>query len=442
MAAETQHKHAYLDLHFDGVKAGRVIIELFDDVAPKTVENFRALCTGEKGIGKSGKPLHYKGIKFHKVVPMCMVQCGDIVNNNGTGGESIYGDSFEDENYIIKHDKEGIVGMVNMGKNLNQSQFYITTQPCFHLDDTNVAFGRVVKGLNLLVEMADQPRYNVVPLGNLTIGDCGELKPDEPWNYHENDGTEDQFPPWPDDWEQQEQPDDPVEMENVLISIKNSGNHFYNSGDFPVAERKYLKCLRYIDWFNKKINAMKSEKEKTANGGSGEDEKEKDGECHDNQKEIDGKTSDNEEERDDKNSDKSEEKDERIREGHDEESKKEDRLEESVMGRDGRSVGAAFKNTVLMNLATAQLKMRKYKEAVKLCSQIIKEERGKCGKVYYRRAQAMLQLKEYDKALNDLNEALTFFPNDKQIIFTLNKAKKSKLSYLKKERAFFSKLFN
>ncbi|CAH1111582.1 unnamed protein product [Psylliodes chrysocephalus] len=358
MYEKSKHKFVYLDLQFDGVKAGRVVIELFNDVVPKTAENFRALCTGEKGIGQKGKPLHYKGIKFHKVVPMCMAQGGDIVNNNGSCGESIYGHYFEDENFYIKHDTEGIVGMVNMGPNTNQSQFYITTTPCFHIDDTNVAFGKVVKGLNLIVEMSDQPRINDTPTGNLIIENCGELKPGEPWNFYENDGTEDKYPPWPDDWD--EQTDNLKPVEKAINAIKNSGNHYFNKNDFAHAERKYVKCLRYIDWYLSKKTIP--------------------------------------------------------------------------------TLNKNLRTTVMMNLASAQLKRHKYKEAGILCSQILKDEKNN-GKVYYRRAQAMLHLEEYDKALNDLNTALSMHPNDKNIIKMLNQAKKYKLSYLQKEKIFFSKLF-
>ncbi len=121
-----QFPYVFLDISVDGEYKGRLEFELFGDT-PLTSENFRCLCTGEKGKGKSGKDLHYKGNVFHRIIPDYLLQGGDIINKNGTGGESIYGYSFADENYTHLHDDSFLLAMANNGeKNSNNSQFYIT----------------------------------------------------------------------------------------------------------------------------------------------------------------------------------------------------------------------------------------------------------------------------------------------------------------------------
>ncbi|KAF7643385.1 hypothetical protein LDENG_00240570, partial [Lucifuga dentata] len=137
----TGHQFVFMDVEIGGEPAGRLLFELFSDVCLKTSENFRALCTGERGQSQSGLTLSYKGSVFHRVVPNGWVQGGDISpGGKGDGGESIYGPTFEDESFAVSHTKRGILGMANKGAHSNGSQFYITLQPALWMDRKYVAF--------------------------------------------------------------------------------------------------------------------------------------------------------------------------------------------------------------------------------------------------------------------------------------------------------------
>ncbi|NCC28353.1 MAG: peptidylprolyl isomerase [Gammaproteobacteria bacterium] len=164
-----------LDVTIGGEPAGTITIELFADVVPKTAENFRALCTGEKGTGKSGKPLSYAGSPFHRIIPGFMIQGGDFTRGNGTGGESIYGEKFADENFELKHTAAGMLSMANAGPNTNGSQFFITVDATPWLDGKHVVFGKVVEGMDVVEAMEAQGSRSGGTKTEVVLSDCRAL---------------------------------------------------------------------------------------------------------------------------------------------------------------------------------------------------------------------------------------------------------------------------
>ena len=169
------HK-VFFDITLDGEPAGRIEMGLFGEEVPKTAENFRALSTGEQGLGLSGEPLHYEGSIFHRIIPEFMIQGGDITLGNGFGGESIYGPQFDDEAFTILHNAPGLLSMANAGPNTNSSQFFITTVPTPWLNNKHVVFGKVLEGMDIVAKIEDMGTQSGKPSGDVMISQSGELE--------------------------------------------------------------------------------------------------------------------------------------------------------------------------------------------------------------------------------------------------------------------------
>ena len=164
----------FFDITIGTQKLGRIKFELFNDICPRTAENFRQFCTGEAKRG--ALPMGYKGSRFHRVIEGFVIQGGDFVKGDGTGSISIYGTYFPDENFKLKHDEAGLLSMANSGPNTNGCQFFITCKPTPWLDGKHIVFGRVVEGMEI-VRIIEQARVspNKTPIHPVLISDCGQM---------------------------------------------------------------------------------------------------------------------------------------------------------------------------------------------------------------------------------------------------------------------------
>jgi len=248
----------FFDIRIGNDDVGRIYFELFQDLVPRTAENFRALCTGEKGVGSKGVALHYKGCPFHRIIKEFMLQGGDFTNQNGTGGESIYGEKFEDENFEYKHEVPGLLSMANSGKDTNGSQFFITTVATPHLDEKHVVFGKVLVGMDVVYEMESLKTENDKPIKDCIIHDCGEVDSNDVISANvPDDGTGDIYARNP--------KESGVDFKNkdkvaeVITIIKDSGNHYFKKGDHLSAKKKYKKAMKYIEYFTEDYDFEESE---------------------------------------------------------------------------------------------------------------------------------------------------------------------------------------
>lgn len=238
-AHSDENPRVWFDITIGGNPAGKVVFELFKNVVPLTAENFRALCTGEKGVGKAGVPLHFKGCSFHRCISNFMIQGGDFTRGDGTGGESIYGAKFEDENFSVDHTVPGLLSMANSGPATNGSQFFVTTVPTPHLNNKHVVFGRVIRGYGVVKAVESEPTDgNSRPSKACIIADCGELEAGVPLPL-----PADGVPDYTDD--DLEAAADVAKSAEFVEKAKAAANEAFRVAKWGAALEGYAKALRW-----------------------------------------------------------------------------------------------------------------------------------------------------------------------------------------------------
>jgi len=239
----------FFDVSVGGEALGSIIFSLFSSSVPKTCENFRSLCTGESGCGKStGCPLSFKGSSFHRIIPGFMLQGGDFSNSDGTGGESIYGGSFDDEPSGLKliHDRPFLLSMANSGPNTNGSQFFITTVPTPHLNGKHAVFGEVLKGFDIVRYLEATPTgESDKPKEPCVITDCGQLTTVEALTEKLQYDKEDNLPRYPLDHFSPKDEDFKKKCFEAAIKLKEMGSSHLKSGNADKALEKYTKARNY-----------------------------------------------------------------------------------------------------------------------------------------------------------------------------------------------------
>ena len=247
-------KKTFFDISIGGKEAGRIVFNLYEDT-PKTSENFYQLCKGDYGFAKSKPeiPLSYKNSIFHRVIKNFMLQCGDFTNGNGTGGESIYGEKFEDENFIHKHDRPYLLSMANAGPNTNGSQIFITVEKTDWLDGKHVVFGEVIMGKRLIKRIENLKTENDKPVEDVVIQDCGVLPDDFEVPEDADKLAKDIYG---DDWEpflEDEKRINTKSFESVINganSVKAIATTCFKEKKFDIAYEKYAKALNYLDSYS------------------------------------------------------------------------------------------------------------------------------------------------------------------------------------------------